>query len=649
MTSGRMASGRMRATVTAALAALLMVGVVVGQQAGAAAGPRVSLGSASGLERDTATGSVFVPVFLSQAAAVPVVVSFHSVDGTALAGSDYTRWGTPASPRSVTIPAGSLQSTINVPVLTDGAIEADETFSIVIQGVSGADSSIGASTGSGTIVDSDALAGPNPVVTVSSGSVVEGDSGTRRAQFSVHLSRAPATNVAISYVTRDGAALAGDDYTAKMPGTVVFAPGQISKTIDVTVASDTTTGVARDFLLEVAVLGGSPVEEVQMVGTATVVDDDADLGTSTTTSTTTTTTTTTTTPPAAPIISTWALAGTPGPVPALVPLRWSISDPAAGTLTCRIDSTDDGTYDLVVPNCPATGSRNVSIGAVGTSTARLRVESTSGRATETTRWITTTADPVEGFDLQLRGIGSLGTQEAAAFTAAAQRMEDIVIRGVADATSVPARPSCLPAASPDLPTTVDDLLIDVSVQPIDGAGGILGQAGPTCLRAGTFLPVAGQMIFDSADVANLLPDGTFATVVLHEMGHVLGFGTNWQFTNSATGLGGADPRYIGGRGVAEWSTMGGSGSVPLENTGAAGTRDSHWRESVFGAELMTGYLNNGVNPLSRLSVASFADLGYQVDVAQADGYTPPGAVAGLRIAGGAPRELLMQRATAGAL
>ncbi len=304
-----------------------------------------------------------------------------------------------------------------------------------------------------------------------------------------------------------------------------------------------------------------------------------------------------------------------------------------------------------MPNCPATGSRSVPIDAVGTSTARLRVESTSGGSVEATRWITTTADPVESFDVQLRGVGTLGTQEAAAFAAAEQRMEDIVVRGVADATSVPARPSCLPAASPDLPSTVDDLLIDVSVQPIDGAGGILGQAGPTCLRAGTFLPVAGQMIFDSADVANLLPDGTFATVVLHEMGHVLGFGTNWAATNSATGLGGTDPRYIGGRGVAEWSALGGAGTVPLEDTGAPGTRDNHWRESVFGAELMTGYLNDGVNPLSRLSVASLADLGYQVDVTQADAYSAPSLLAGLRSAWGAsaPSELRIERPRAGDL
>ena len=61
--------------------------------------PELLAGSASGLERDSATGSVFVPVFLSEAADEPTVVSFYTVDGTATAGVDYTRWGTPTTPR----------------------------------------------------------------------------------------------------------------------------------------------------------------------------------------------------------------------------------------------------------------------------------------------------------------------------------------------------------------------------------------------------------------------------------------------------------------------------------------------------------------------------------------------------------------------
>jgi hypothetical protein len=236
--------------------------------------PALSAGDASGLERDSVTGSVFVPVFLTRASDEPTVVSFYTADGTATAGVDYTRWGTPSAPRTITIPAGVLQSTINVPVLPDGVEEGDETFTVVIAGVSGGDVTLGAASGTATIVDADAISVTNPAITVSSGTVVEGDDGQRRAQFFIHLSRPPATNVTITYTTADGTATAPGDYIAKLPGTVVFAPGQISKTVDVLVNSDTEVGTGRDFVLDVAVTGGSPVEEIAMTGVSTIVDDD---------------------------------------------------------------------------------------------------------------------------------------------------------------------------------------------------------------------------------------------------------------------------------------------------------------------------------------------------------------------------------------
>jgi len=58
--------------------------------------------------------------------------------------------------------------------------------------------------------------------------------------------------------------------------------------------------------------------------------------------------------------------------------------------------------------------------------------------------------------------------------------------------------------------------------------------------------------------------------------------------------------------------------VPVENTGGAGTRDAHWRETVFKHELMTGYINSGVNPLSATTIGSLQDMGYVVNVGAAD-------------------------------
>ena len=62
--------------------------------------------------------------------------------------------------------------------------------------------------------------------------------------------------------------------------------------------------------------------------------------------------------------------------------------------------------------------------------------------------------------------------------------------------------------------------------------------------------------------------------------------------------------------------------IPLEDTGGSGTADSHWRESIFKDELMTGYIAAAgvAMPLSRMSLGAMADLGYVTNPAAADVY-----------------------------
>ena len=100
----------------------------------------------------------------------------------------------------------------------------------------------------------------------------------------------------------------------------------------------------------------------------------------------------------------------------------------------------------------------------------------------------------------------------------------------------------------------------------------------------------------------------FADVVLHEMAHSLGFGSIWDRLGLVTnGL------YTGQNALAEYLQMGGSGSgIPVEQDGGSGTAGSHWDEETFNNELMTGYINEGFNPFSEMSAASFADLGYVI-------------------------------------
>ena len=219
-------------------------------------------------------------------------------------------------------------------------------------------------------------------------------------------------------------------------------------------------------------------------------------------------------------------------------------------------------------------------------------------------------DPAFVIDVRFRG--GLTNAQQAAFTTAAARWSRIITADV---------PSVLVEGE-----TVDDIVIDARGIAIDGRGGILGQAGPTQLRPGSFLPAAGVMEFDTADLATMEADGSLVNVITHEMGHVLGFGTNWDELGLRQGAGTVNPTFTGANAMREFATLSGGATtraVPLANVGGPGTRDAHWREAVFGNELMTGFLNDGPNPLSRLTIAAFADMGYTVSYASADRFVLP--------------------------
>jgi hypothetical protein len=177
---------------------------------------------------------------------------------------------------------------------------------------------------------------------------------------------------------------------------------------------------------------------------------------------------------------------------------------------------------------------------------------------------------------------------------------------------------------------IDDVLIEASGVAIDGPGGILGQAGPTHLRPATagaaaFIPAKGRMQFDTADLATMESNGTLNDVITHEMGHVLGIGTIWTNKGLLANPNGNNPTFTGASAKKEYGILKGTGptAVPVENMGGPGTRNSHWRETVFRNELMTGFVASPPNPMSRVTVASLKDLGYVVDLNKAEPYSLP--------------------------
>jgi subtilisin family serine protease len=81
-------------------------------------------------------------------------------------------------------------------------------------------------------------AAPPVGISVSGGSVIEGNSGTSQLAFTVTLSAPATSTVTVNYATGAGTATAGVDYVAQS-GLLTFAPGEVTKTILVDVIGDT--------------------------------------------------------------------------------------------------------------------------------------------------------------------------------------------------------------------------------------------------------------------------------------------------------------------------------------------------------------------------------------------------------------------------
>lgn len=225
--------------------------------------------------------------------------------------------------------------------------------------------------------------------------------------------------------------------------------------------------------------------------------------------------------------------------------------------------------------------------------------------------------------------------QQALFTNAASRISGFITGDVIDANAQNLDLTPCGLNNQQLNELVDDVVIYASIQQIDGPGKILAQAGPCYYRnaapAGQpqqFMPAVGSMQFDAADINTLAGAGSLQEVITHEMLHVLGFGVLWEDRGILAGKDTPDPRYTGAQGrqgcVSVSGTVTCATSVPVEATGGAGTANSHWRESTFDTELMTGFIDASPNPISLMTVMSMADFGYGVNTADFDSYVIPG-------------------------
>ena len=221
----------------------------------------LSIADASVVEGNSGTRMANFTVSLGRPASTPVQFSVWTQNGTAAAGSDYTE----TYPTRVTIPAGSANTTVSIPVIGDSAVEANETFKVRIGDVIAA--TLGDSEATGTILNDDTK------LSIADVSVVEGNSGSKLATFTVKLSNTSAQAVTFNVATANKSAAAGTDYVAKSLSGQSIVAGATSKTFTVSITGDKTVEANETFLVNVSNVAGGTVSDSQAIGT--IRNDDA--------------------------------------------------------------------------------------------------------------------------------------------------------------------------------------------------------------------------------------------------------------------------------------------------------------------------------------------------------------------------------------
>ncbi|MGC2235985.1 MAG: Calx-beta domain-containing protein [Pyrinomonadaceae bacterium] len=233
--------------------------------------PTVTINDVTQAEGDSGASNFTFTITRTGDTAFGTVVNFHTVNGTAAAGTDYTAIGSGA----VTFSASETTKTVNVSVSGDAVYETNETFTVELDSASNA--AITDGSGLGTITNDDAA----PAFSINDVTIAEGDSGT--TQFAFTVTKSGATDVAsqVNYATADGTTNAaaggascggGVDYLSA-GGTLNFTAAQTQQTVTVNVCGDASSESNETFFVSLSAPSGASISDNQGLGT--ILNDDA--------------------------------------------------------------------------------------------------------------------------------------------------------------------------------------------------------------------------------------------------------------------------------------------------------------------------------------------------------------------------------------
>ena len=210
-------------------------------------------------EGNAGTLPAVLTLALSAESGIDATVHYATVDGTAVAGSDYV-----AASGTVTVPAGQTASTLAILVRGDTALEPDESFDVVFSAPEHATLAVERAT---VTIEADDL----PRVSVSPTLASEGvpavpwiEPGFATFEVSLEAWIAPAT---VEYRTEDDTATAGQDYVATSGILAFDVPGELRRMVRVLILDDTLVEGPERFRLVLhspvgAVLGTASADAV---------------------------------------------------------------------------------------------------------------------------------------------------------------------------------------------------------------------------------------------------------------------------------------------------------------------------------------------------------------------------------------------------
>ncbi|HEU4770341.1 MAG TPA: Calx-beta domain-containing protein, partial [Pyrinomonadaceae bacterium] len=216
-------------------------------------------------------GTITVTVVRTGGSTGSLSVQYATVDGTAVAGQDYT-----SNTGTLTFAAGETSKTLQLGILNDATQESNETFTFQLSNT-GNPEAVGAPA---AVVVTLQDSGTSPLLSFSNVSVVEGNAGTTTdAVFTLTLSAATGRTVSGTYTISNAGATGGTscsnpgvDYITQSPGSFTLNPGTTTSTITVKVCGDTNAEGDESFRIFVSNLTGAFLSNFQAFGS--IVNDD---------------------------------------------------------------------------------------------------------------------------------------------------------------------------------------------------------------------------------------------------------------------------------------------------------------------------------------------------------------------------------------